>query len=469
MLCQQSVTQSHGSTFTELLAHIESNSEYWRQHTTVAERKRMGQQFTPPGMAAQLSLMAPATDESDIRIADLGAGTGILSTSLAHQVTAARDNSAVFFHGFETDKRLHADLTQAWSYFAEQGNRNVRFSLDDDFTQEAKALLETGNLPGRERPQYITSNPPFNKLPRHSELATMMRDFGVPVSNLYAAFTVLAIAFLRPGGHLLKILPRSFCSGAYFGPFRRFFMENMSVEHITLYKSRSCFKNVLQENLLIYASKKPQASRIRITVANDPNSVPEYDLVLPSDVILSPGFWALPRSISDLEGFIANRSQPNTLSSLGLSLSTGKTELHRLAGGQVTPVIYAADFDRSGQWVWQESRKPRQVPTEQKRQLALPPAGGFVVLKRISSNDGDEPQRLMPAWLSRQTVGHDTVTLDNHVQYIHRDHQPLTDSEGRALVDFLRSDEAQAVMRTINGTTQINRNDMGYLRLPNIG
>ena len=87
-------------------------------------------------------------------------------------------------------------------------------------------------------------------------------------------------------------------------------------------------------------------------------------------------------------------------------------------------------------------------------------------MKRISSNDGDEPKRLMPAWLSRATIDDDVVALENHVQYIHKMGEPLSEVEGKALVEFLSSDEAQAVMRTINGTTQINKADMDRLNIP---
>lgn len=454
------------SSYHDLLKSIDANSEYWRENTSASEKKRRGQHFTPYSMAAQLAVMATPCQQDNAVIADPGAGTGILSSSLAGHLQGNEFTSDLSLYGFETDKRLHDDLSQAWSFFSNQVDSNTQFTIDEDFTEHAEQLMTTGTIAGKEKPHYITSNPPYNKLSSTSPLGKLLREHDVPVSNLYAAFTVLAVQWLETDGHLLAVLPRSFCSGVYFKAFRRFLKANVSIEHITLYKSRSCFKNVLQENLLICARKRPQQKRVRITVANDPNSRPEYDLVLPADDILNDDHWALPRSIEDIKLFTQNRRRPTVFNDTPFELSTGKVELHRVQGDTPTKIIYSSDFDHQSRWTWAEQRKPRYVNTAAKQCLPLPTAGGYIVLKRISSNDGESPQRLMPAWLSRETIGSDSIALENHVQYIHKAGEALSDDEGKQLMAFLHSEEAQAVMRTINGTTQINKSDIGSLGLP---
>lgn len=456
------------SSYHDLLSRIDANSDYWRENTSAVEKKRRGQHFTPYSMAAQLAVMATPSNHDNAVIADPGAGTGILSTSLASHLQSNDHTDNFSLYGFETDERLHDDLAQAWSFFTNQANTSSQFTIDEDFTCYAEQLMTTGTIDGKQKPHYITTNPPYNKLSSTSSLGTLLKAHGVPVSNLYAAFTVLAVQWLETDGHLLAVLPRSFCSGVYFKAFRRFLKDTISIEHITLYKSRSCFKNVLQENLLICARKRPQQQRVRITVANDPNSRPEYDLVLPAADILGDEHWALPRSIDDINLFIQNRRRPTTFNDSDYALSTGKVELHRVQGDTPTRIIYSSDFDNRGTWTWAEKRKPRYVNTLPKQCLSLPSAGGYIVLKRISSNDGESPKRIMPAWLSRKTVGSDTIALENHVQYIHRAGKALSDSEGQQLLSFFHSEEAQALMRTINGTTQINKSDIGALGIPSI-
>ena len=174
----------------------------------------------------------------------------------------------------------------------------------------------------------------------------------------------------------------------------------------------------------------------------------------------------LPRSAQDIELCNQNRQRQETLSSLGLNFSTGKMELHRVNGDIEVPVIYARDFNSVGCMTWGETKKPRFVPADKKQVLELPEKSGYVALKLISSNDGENAQRLYPVWLSRDSIGYSQTSIDNHVQYIHRNAQPLTQREGEQLVNFLLSDEAQAVMRSCCGTTQINRADIEKLKFP---
>lgn len=452
--------------YSELLARIDSNSDYWRNATSPVEKKLRGQHFTPLSMAVQLSVMSSPNVSAKSVIGDPGAGTGILSAALASRLQNQNLSKHFSIYGFETDQRLHDDLSRAWSFFSSQAESNSDYEIQSDFTVHAKSLLERGEIDGLSKPDFITTNPPYNKLSSKEPLSLLLKKHGISSPNLYSAFMVLAAKWVADDGHLLAVLPRSFCSGAYFKDFRKFLMENLSIEHITLYKSRSCFKNVLQENILFYARKRKQVGRIRITVAKDPDSKPEYDLVLPSADILNESHWSLPRTVKDIHLYLKNQKRNRTFPDAGYRLSTGKLELHRQSGHLTTKVVYSSDFDNAGNWTWGEKKKPRFLETNSKNRLSLPTSGGYVVLKRISSNDGDEPKRLMPAWLSRTTIGDDVVALENHVQYIHKMGEPLSEDEGKSLVEFLSSDEAQAVMRTINGTTQINKTDMDRLNIP---
>ncbi|MFM2668553.1 hypothetical protein AAFX24_27820 [Vibrio mediterranei] len=460
------------TNFADVLHLVDANSDKWTSATTKALSRKMGQVFSPLAMASQLSSLIPQGSFQNHQqlIADPGAGTGILSTSLAARAYLERATPMSIF-GFETDKRLVEDWDLAWELFQKQADTQIDQYLLEDFALHAKSLLADGHLPGLPRPEFVTTNPPYCRLGKETALSHVMTEHGIPVSNLYACFIALGASWLQDNGHLLAIIPRSFASGDYFKVFRRWLGTRMSVEHIVLYKSRSCFKNVLQENICLYMRKRAQSPRVRITVSENPTSLPDYDLILPAkDTITDEGWW-LPRTVEDIELINKNRLRPNTLESLGLNMSTGKMELHRLSESSEavsTPVIYAKDFDKAGKWVWGEVKKPRQVNVLSKQVLELPAEGGYVVLKRISSNDGTLPKRLFPAWLSRESIGYDRVTLDNHVQYFHEQGAPIDTEKGKALVRFLQSEEAQSVIRAIAGTTQVNKADISKLKFPEL-
>jgi len=453
-----------------ILELVEQNSQKWTESTSVTTRKQLGQVFTPLAMSLQLSSLLPRTAFNQMydginHIIDPGAGTGILSTTLVSRFMEENPQQ-LKVTGFEIDKRLKNDWLSAWEFINEQSTVHVDATLLESFTEHADHLLSYGYLPGTTKPQYCTVNPPYIKLGKNSDLSQTLSKHGIPVPNMYAAFIALCATWLEDDGHMLCVIPRSFSSGDYFKHFRKWLGNQMSVEHVVLYRSRTNFKNVLQETILLYMRKSTtQSTRVRITVADTPMSKPEYDLVLPSEKFIGAEGWWLPRSASDIEMILVNKNRPYTLQSLGITMSTGKVELHRISGNTEVPVIYSKDFDSFGNWTWNEERKPRHVLVENRQILKLPQSGGYVLLKRISSNDSPNGKRLFPAFLSRQTVGMKYVGIENHVQYFHRDGQPLSNSECIKLIAFLNSDEANAVISSTGGTTQINCADISKLRL----
>ncbi|WP_275375836.1 Eco57I restriction-modification methylase domain-containing protein, partial [Xenorhabdus bovienii] len=57
--------------------------------------------------------------------------------------------------------------------------------------------------------------------------------------NLYSGFVALALKQLRQGGELVAIIPRSFCNGPYYQPFREQLLSETSIKHIHIFDSRN--------------------------------------------------------------------------------------------------------------------------------------------------------------------------------------------------------------------------------------
>ncbi|MEZ8029264.1 Eco57I restriction-modification methylase domain-containing protein [Enterovibrio norvegicus] len=227
------------SNFDDLLSRVQSNSEHWSEHTSAAQRRRSGQVFTPIAMARQLAALYPMSGDSHRNLSDPGCGTGILSIAIAARLQERQDTSLNVV-GFDTDTRLASDWLSAWDEFRDISNAPCRDSLFQCFLQHADDIL-SGTCLGKPRPSIITLNPPYKKLARNSNLWKLLNSKGVPVPNMYCAFTVLAGEWLADDGDLLAILPRSFASGVYFKSFRQWIRNAFSVEHVVLYRSRSCF------------------------------------------------------------------------------------------------------------------------------------------------------------------------------------------------------------------------------------
>lgn len=81
----------------------------------------------------------------------------------------------------------------------------------------------------------------------------------------------LAAQRLRAGGEMVAIVPRSFCNGPYFKPFREQFFAMMGLHRIHIFERRnSAFKGdeVLQENIILHAIKGAKPSTVTISTSH---------------------------------------------------------------------------------------------------------------------------------------------------------------------------------------------------------
>ena len=67
----------------------------------------------------------------------------------------------------------------------------------------------------------------------------MLREVGIETVNLYTGFLAVALGLLEPGGELVAIVPRSFCNGAYYQPFRAWMRERAALTHLHLFESQT--------------------------------------------------------------------------------------------------------------------------------------------------------------------------------------------------------------------------------------
>ena len=115
-------------------------------------------------------------------------------------------------------------------------------------------------------------NPPYKKIGSCSKCRLLLRQVGIETVNLYSAFVGLAVALAAPGGQIVAIIPRSFCNGPYYRPFRDFILERAALRYIHLFESRSqAFKDdeVLQENIIIRLERGGQRGPVTISTSTD--------------------------------------------------------------------------------------------------------------------------------------------------------------------------------------------------------
>jgi tRNA1(Val) A37 N6-methylase TrmN6 len=456
--------------WADILSDIDLLSQQHAKKTTAIEKKTNGQIFTPLAMAKQLVSLIDSFDDKIGIYADAGTGTGILSAALLarHSIKSSVPPKSLI--AYEKDDRLHADWNVNFSKISkklkmDQGSCN----LQSDFYQEAESILTSGKTSCGSEAFRLVLNPPYKKLGSKEHLSILLKKHGIYAPNHYAAFMGLSVKWLKDDGELLAIIPRSFFNGTYFEKFRKWLSSNVSVEHIVSYCSRSNFgKNVLQENVCLYLKKCKQRPLIRVSYCEHAEASPLHDLLIPQGQVLKD-VWVLPSTPSHILALKENSRLPHTLGSLGLSVTTGAVEVHRAECKKNPPtkVLYSRDFDADGVITWGELKKPRYFASS-RGVFDLPDDNsGFVVIKRITANDGNK-NRLLPVWVSKETTELSKIGFDNHVQVFSYYGKPIPKKEGAKLVEFLRKKGTNLCMSAVNGTTQINVNDLLALRFPSI-
>jgi hypothetical protein len=220
----------------------------------------------------------------------LDAGAGVGSLTCAFLDRWASSDGFCFrnaqIDAYEIDPALRAHIERALANYPSRLPINFRV-LADDFI-EAAALQSMAPR----RYTHAILNPPYKKINSLSRHRLILRQVGIETVNLYSGFVALALSLMKPGGHLVAIIPRSFCNGPYYRPFREFLLNHAALRHLHLFASRTkAFKDddVLQENVIIHL--ECAAAQGNVTVSNSTDDS-FSDLVTheqPFDRIVLPG------------------------------------------------------------------------------------------------------------------------------------------------------------------------------------
>jgi adenine-specific DNA-methyltransferase len=449
-----------------------------------ASRGELGQFMTPADVAGLMaSMFGPLMDSP--RLLDAGAGVGALTAAfVAEACSRAQRPSAITATAFEVEDVLVPHLRDTFSACRRTCDAaGLQFSgrvEHTDFLEAASDALG-GSLFAKKSLQFDVAilNPPYRKIGTDSRERRLVQRAGLDATNLYAAFVALAVRLLVPGGQIVAIIPRSFCNGPYFRPFREVLLAETTLRRIHVFESRKdAFKEdrVLQENVIVHATKSAKSPRHVVVSSSHAGSadVQERRLEYKEVVREANGdrFIHLPTGDDDDAISRWMVTLPETLQSLGLVVSTGRVVDFRArehllcdpARGSA-PLIYPCHFlDGQVRWPKIESRKPNAIASNAATKALLLPRGYYVVTKRFSSKE--ERRRLVAAVYDPDLVQAPLVGFENHLNYFHRGGRGLSKDEAYGLAAFLNSEPMDRYFRQFNGHTQVNANDLRSLTYP---
>lgn len=461
-----------------MLLEIEQARLRLSKDTDAKKKSQFGQFLTPAGTAAFMAGLFPPAD-GICHLLDAGAGIGSLAAAfLERWRSGGLRFQRVELDAFEIDGSLHAALAHTLSKY-----HNDKFSATvhgEDFIHAAVDAL-SGGLFATSLPRYSHAilNPPYKKIGSDSAHRLALRRVGIETVNLYSAFVALTVAQAAPGGQIVAIVPRSFCNGPYYRPFRNFILERTAIRHIHLFESRSkAFKDdeVLQENIIIRLERGGQQGPVTVSTSADDtfSDLVSHEhsfeqIVFPDDserfihVPTSPG-----RSAIELSPAIRY-----TLADLGIKVSTGpvvdfrlKEHLRDMPGPSTVPLLYPGHFASGGTtWPIEGMKKPNAIERNSDTYKWLYPNGFYCVVRRFSSKE--ETRRVVASVVEPGAFGDAAVLgFENHLNVFHNSRRALPSALAHGLAVFLNTTAVDEAFRRFNGHTQVNATDLRLMKFP---
>jgi len=459
---------------TPLLSTIEETRLRISKSTEAAVKSRLGQFLTPATTAAFMAGLFPAAS-GICRLLDAGAGIGSLSCAFLQRCLAAGTSfDDIRVSAFELDESLHASLRASLKEYAVELPLSFEIS-GGDFIEYAINEIQFG----RQEFTHAILNPPYKKIGGNSRHRLLLRKAGIETVNLYSAFVALALLLMAPGGQIVAIIPRSFCNGPYYRPFRDLVMKHAAIRHMHLFESRSqAFKDddVLQENVIVRLERGGQQGSVRITTSTDDTFVDLGGHEHPFDRIVFPDdperFIHVPTS-PEKSAFELSSAVRYSLAELGVTISTGpvvdfrlKEHLRDMPGTGDVPLLYSGHFGPDGlTWPMPEAKKPNAIRRTSNTEKWLYPNGFYCVVRRFSSKE--ERRRVVANVVDPAAFdGAAMLGIENHLNVFHENRHGLPEALARGLVVFLNTTAVDEHFRRFSGHTQVNATDLKLMKYP---
>ncbi len=442
--------------------------------TPVAIKQELGQYFTPGHIADFMASLFPRNGGGDVRILDPGAGIGILSCALAERIASERWNvGSLAVEAFEIDPslvgQLQGNLEKALSELG--GRAEV---VNGDFLAAVAESVKRGESP---RYTHVIMNPPYKKIRTASKEREFVQAFGLETVNLYTAFMGASIISTVDGGYIVAIVPRSFCNGTYYKPFREFLLKRCSIERIHLFDSRNtAFKDeaVLQENIIIMLRKGGAQGDVTVSYSRDASLKDLESRTFPFAEIVSPGYGEqyinIPQAQRNESDSVFEECHAS-LRDIGIQASTGavvdfrvKDALRKEPEDGAVPLLYSVHFkDWRVRWPV-ESKRPNAIVRTSDTEKMLLPRGHYVAVKRFSAKE--EKRRLVASLVRPEDFKADSIAFENHLNVFMQDKHGLDKYTAYGLVAWLNTTWLDEKFRVFSGHTQVNATDLRNLPYP---
>lgn len=459
----------------QLLEHADGARRRGAPAIAPKRKSALGQFMTPTTIARFMASLFPPSDLPTCALLDAGAGVGALTCAFLDRWAASDGFSfrSAQLDAYEIDPTLGGHLEQTLANYASSLPIGYRV-IPNDFIE---AAVMQSMAPRRYT--HAILNPPYKKINSDSRHRLLLRQIGIETVNLYSAFVALALSLMKPGGQLVAIIPRSFCNGPYYRPFREFLLHRAALRHVHLFASRTeAFKDddVLQENVVIRLECGGAQGNVMVSNSTDDSFSDLVTHEQPFDRIVLPGdperFIHVPTSLG-YNTIELSKGVLSTPADLGIGISTGPVVDFRLLkyiqeqpDQNTVPLLYPGHFSgQMIQWPKMGIKRGNAILLNNDTRKWLYPNGFYTVVRRFSSKE--EARRIVASVVRPDKFpGAKMLGFENHLNVFHEDKHGLPEAIAYGLAMFLNSTAVDENFRRFNGHTQVNATDLRLMKYP---
>jgi adenine-specific DNA-methyltransferase len=470
--------------------------QHYAKTVTAKHKKDNGQFFTPTAIAHFMSGLAKQRKEK-YKILDPGCGTAILSSSLIETlVKENKDLNEIELVVYETDKDILAYTEASLDYLGKWLKKSkIKFNATvhtNDFVLENKDCFQPSATLFSEvqSPTYdiVISNPPYFKIPKEDKRAIVAKSIVWGQPNIYSIFMMVATKLLKEGGELIFITPRSFASGNYFRAFREAFFQEIEIEHIHLFGSRTDTfdrDDVLQETLILKGKKQKANGHLPSILVTHSNGIKDivhftekrYNTDELIDLKSAEKIIHLPTNETDDKVIRLFKSWAGSLRQYDIQISTGPVVSFRatqyLFEKYQNGTIYLAPLYQlintakmQFEWPVAKRNKPQYIQLCDETKRLLLPNKNYVFLRRFSAKD--DKSRLVATPYFVDIAQAEYIGVENHLNYIYRPKGHLERNEILGLAALLNSNLFDTYFRTFNGNINVSATELREMPFPPI-
>jgi len=463
----------------QLLDHADAVRREVAPRIALKRKSELGQFMTPAPVARFMASLFPPATLQTCRLLDAGAGVGALTCAFLDRWTSGADLNfgRVEAEAHEIDSALLAHLEEALANYARRLPFTYKIFSGDFILEAACRRMQTSA-----HFTHAILNPPYKKINSASQHRLILRHAGIETVNLYSAFVGLTITLMAPGGQVVAIIPRSFCNGPYYRPFRRFLLRHAALRHIHLFGSRTnAFKDddVLQENVILRLERAAAQGDVTVSNSTDDKLAdltthrhPFERIVFPDD---PEQFIHVPTS-PDRNAIELSPAIRYSLDEIGIGVSTGpvvdfrlQEHILQLPGEGAVPLLYAGHFiGNTTEWPKDGIKRGNAIKRNAATERWLYPNGFYTVARRFSSKE--ERRRIVASVVKPETFPNAPMLgFENHLNVFHEDKHGLPETIAHGLAAFLNTTAVDEHFRRFNGHTQVNATDLRLMKYPSRG